>query len=494
MQAEAQVRRDEIRLRLVRPFDQTDARCASLFGKVFIQTRIEIFFRLVEPIEIKVIEVYSRNWMNFNQGVGGALDRAVLAGGTQQAAHQRGLAGAEVAFEPDHAARGDGGGQLAAEIERGGFVGEWQRKMFGMHDLKEKIRGWGLELGFDAIGFAAATPLAAEAGLNAWLAAGCHGTMDYMAAHGSKRARPAELVPGTRSVINARLNYRPASADFSAALADPQRAAISSYALGRDYHKLIRARLQKLAERIEAAVEGLDYRAFTDSAPVMEVELAVQSGLGWRGKHTLLLQREAGSYFFLGELFTSLPLPADAPVSDHCGSCTACLESCPTQAFDGAYQLDARRCISYLTIEHPGAIPEALRPLLGNRIYGCDDCQLACPWNRFAPETREADFSPRQELDTARLIDLLAWSEEEFNQRLQGSPIRRIGHERWLRNIAAALGNAPRSESVIAALQRRAEHPSAIVREHVAWALQRQAGPVATGRDGSAHHSLHDPG
>lgn len=364
-----------------------------------------------------------------------------------------------------------------------------------MHELKEKIRAWGAELGFAAIGFTDAENLAAETGLNAWLAAGCHGEMDYMAAHGGKRSRPAELVPGTRSVITARLNYRPANADFSGALADPARAAISSYALGRDYHKLLRTRLQKLADRIAGEIGAFEYRVFTDSAPVMEVELATRSGLGWRGKHTLLLERDVGSYFFLGEIFTSLPLPADTPATDHCGTCTACLQSCPTQAFDGPYRLDARRCISYLTIELKGAIPEHLRPLLGNRIYGCDDCQLACPWNRFSPVTREPDFAPRERLDTARLTELFAWSEEEFERRLQGSPIRRIGHARWLRNIAVALGNAPTDEAVLAALGSRAGHPDALVREHVAWALARhQASPVATGRDGSAHHSLHDPG
>ena len=432
--------------------------------------------------------------MNFNQRVGWALDRTSFAGGAKQSAHQCGFSGAEVTFEPDHAAGRDDRGQPATQIQGRGFIGKGQRKMVVMHDLKEKIRTWGQALGFDAIGFAVPTPLVAEAGLHAWLTAGYHGEMDYMAAHGSKRARPAELVPGTRCVITARMNYRPASVDVANALADPERAAISSYALGRDYHKLLRARLQQLADSIKKEVADVGYRVFTDSAPVMEVEWAQQSGLGWRGKHTLLLQRDAGSYFFLGEIFTTLELPPDTPVTDHCGSCTACLVSCPTQAFVAPYQLDARRCISYLTIELKEAIPEELRPLLGNRIYGCDDCQTACPWNRFAPETAEIDFQPRQGLDTARLIDLFAWTEAEFNQRLQGSPIRRIGHERWLRNIAVALGNAPCSESIQRVLQHHADHPSALVREHVAWALSRQAGPVATGRAGSEHHSLQEPG
>jgi len=343
--------------------------------------------------------------------------------------------------------------------------------------LKEDIRRWGRELGFDAIGFAGTELGAAEAGLAAWLAAGCQGEMDYMAAHhseaGYKRARPAELVPGTRCIISARLNYRSASADSRAALADPERAFVSRYAVGRDYHKLLRNRLQQLADRIETEIGAFAYRVFTDSAPVMEAELAASSGLGWRGKHTLLLDREAGSHFFLGEVYVDLPLPPDTPVTDHCGSCTACIDACPTAAITAPYRLDARLCISYLTIEFKGEIPPALRQVLGNRIYGCDDCQLACPWNRFAPLTREADFAPRLSLDTARLVDLFAWTEPEFNERLAGSAIRRIGHERWLRNIAVALGNALFSDEAVTALRGRSAHPSPLVREHVAWALAR---------------------
>ncbi len=369
--------------------------------------------------------------------------------------------------------------------------------MLGMHGLKEKIRGWGKELGFDAVGISPATTGNAEAELAAWLAAGCHGEMDYMAAHGSKRARPPELVPGTRSVICARMNYRtpsgafhPASTDFSA---DPEYAAISCYAQGRDYHKLLRNRLQKLAERITSEIGEFGYRVFTDSAPVMEEALAQQAGLGWRGKHTLLLDRDAGSYFFLGEIYTDLDLPPDGPVTDHCGTCSACIDACPTQAIVAPGKLDARRCISYLTIELKGNMPEEFRAPLGNRIYGCDDCQSACPWNRETPLTREADFAPRHGLDSARLVDLFAWSEEEFNEKLAGSAIRRIGVERWLRNIAIALGNARTSDAVIGALEARRDHPSALVREHVAWALARHQ-VVATGRDGSAHHSLQEPG
>ena len=356
--------------------------------------------------------------------------------------------------------------------------------MVGMHEyaknpaeLKDKIRCWGKDLGFDAIGFSGVQLGHAAANLEAWLAAGCHGEMDYMAAHvgaaGNKRALPAELVPGTQSIITARLNYHSASADSAAALADGERAFVSRYALGRDYHKLLRSRLQQLADRITQEIGEFAYRAFTDSAPVMEIGLAQNGGLGWRGKHTLLLERDAGSYFFLGELFTDLALPPDAPVTDHCGSCTACIAACPTQAIVAPYKLDARLCISYLTIEHKSSIPEPLRPLLGNRIYGCDDCQLACPWNRFAPLTREADFAPRQNLDLAKLVELFAWEESDFNERLAGSPIRRIGHERWLRNIAVALGNAPTGDEVLNALRSRADHASALVREHVAWALRR---------------------
>jgi epoxyqueuosine reductase len=290
-----------------------------------------------------------------------------------------------------------------------------------------------------------------------------------------KRARPAELLPGTLRVIGCRLDYWPEAAPGAEVLADGERAYVSRYALGRDYHKVLRARLQQLAERI-AAVAPHGFRVFTDSAPVLEVELASRSGLGWRGKHTLLLERAAGSYFFLGEIFTDLPLPVDAPAAPHCGRCRACLDACPTGAIVAPYRLDARRCISYLTIELKGTIPEELRPLLGNRIYGCDDCQLVCPWNRFAQYTREPDFSPRQGLDAARLVELFAWTAAEFAERTAGSAIHRIGHERWLRNIAVALGNAPSSAEVVAALRRRADDPSPLVREHVAWALARHAG------------------
>ncbi|CAG0988179.1 Epoxyqueuosine reductase [Rhodocyclaceae bacterium] len=341
-------------------------------------------------------------------------------------------------------------------------------------ELAARIRQWGRELGFDAIGFAGTALDVAEAELAAWLEAGFHGEMDYMASHGTRRSRPAELVPGTVSVITARINYLPQAAPMETVLADGTRAAISRYALGRDYHKLLRARLQKLAERIAAEAGPFGYRVFTDSAPVQEVALASMSGLGWRGKHTLLLTREAGSYFFLGEIYTDLPLPMDAPQAEHCGSCRACLDVCPTQAIVAPYTVDARRCISYLTIELKGSIPAELRPLIGNRVYGCDDCQLACPWNRFARRTGETDFAVRHGLDSASLVELFAWTEAEFKLRLAGSAIYRIGHERWLRNIAVALGNAPSSADIVAALESRRDHPSELVREHVAWALARQ--------------------
>ncbi len=310
----------------------------------------------------------------------------------------------------------------------------------------------------------------AEQGLLDWLAAGFHGDMDYMARHGLKRARPAELVSGTVAVISARMNYWPDASDAQVLLEDASRAYVSRYALGRDYHKLMRTRLQRLSERIAAEVPH-GFRVFVDSAPVLEVELASRAGLGWRGKHSLLLDREAGSFFFIGEIYTDLPLPPDRPVSDHCGRCTACIDACPTGAIVAPYKVDARRCISYLTIEHRGSIPMPLRPLLGNRIYGCDDCQLVCPWNRFARLADETDFAPRNRLDQATLVELFAWTETEFMTRLEGSAIRRIGHECWLRNIAVALGNAPTSDEVVAALMARQDDPSPLVREHVVWAL-----------------------
>jgi epoxyqueuosine reductase len=345
--------------------------------------------------------------------------------------------------------------------------------------LAATIKAWGRDLGFQAVGIADADLSPAEPGLAAWLAAGFHGEMDYMRRHGVRRARPGELVPGTVRVISARMDYLPDAADGPAALADGEKAFVSRYALGRDYHKVLRARLQKLADRIGAAVGPFGYRVFTDSAPVMEVELAARAGLGWRGKHTLLLSREAGSYFFLGEIYTDLPLPPDASVDEHCGTCGKCLDACPTGAIIAPFRLDARRCISYLTIELKGPIPVELRPLIGNRVYGCDDCQLVCPWNRYARVTREPDFRVRNGLDDIELVELFGWTETGFRERLSGSAILRIGYERWSRNLAVGLGNAPTSSRVLAALRARADDPSPLVREHVAWALARhEAGPL----------------
>jgi len=346
--------------------------------------------------------------------------------------------------------------------------------------LMVQVQAWGRELGFSQIGVAGIDLSGAEAGLGAWLAAGCHGGMDYMARHGMKRARPAELVPGTLSVITARLDYLPQDTPEGwqdhelQRLERPGEAIVSVYARGRDYHKVLRSRLQQLAERIEAAVGPFGHRVFTDSAPVLEAELAQRSGQGWRGKHTLILSREGGSMFFLGEIYVDLALPASDPVSEHCGACSACIDVCPTQAIVGPQRLDARRCISYLTIEHEGAIPEDLRPLIGNRIYGCDDCQLVCPWNKFARRSPLPDFDPREGLTGSTLVELFGWTEEQFLQRTEGSPIRRIGHARWLRNIAVAMGNAlaKRDDPAIrAALVAQSGHASALVREHVAWAL-----------------------
>ncbi|OSO81278.1 tRNA epoxyqueuosine(34) reductase QueG [Burkholderia pseudomallei] len=376
-------------------------------------------------------------------------------------------------------------------------------------ELASRIKAWGRELGFGAIGISDTDLSEAEAGLAAWLEAGCHGEMDYMAKHGMKRARPAELVAGTRRVISARLAYLPAGtldgapdaqgarrdwrAREAARIADPQAAVVSVYARGRDYHKVLRNRLQTLAERIEAEIGAFGHRVFTDSAPVLEVELAQKAGVGWRGKHTLLLQRDAGSFFFLGEIYVDVPLPADAQTSPdaapetpgaHCGSCTRCLGACPTGAIVAPYRVDARRCISYLTIELHGSIPEPLRPLIGNRVYGCDDCQLVCPWNKFAQAAPVADFDVRHGLDRASLVELFEWTAEQFDERMQGSAIRRIGYERWLRNFAVGLGNALRAApggiapdaraAIVAALRARLDDPcvSALVREHVEWALR----------------------
>ncbi|MGK5051030.1 tRNA epoxyqueuosine(34) reductase QueG [Janthinobacterium sp. RB2P8] len=347
--------------------------------------------------------------------------------------------------------------------------------------LARTIKEWGRELGFAEVRIADVDLSHMEAPLQAWLAAGYHGEMDYMASHGMKRARPAELVPGTVRAISARMNYLPPAlgpdwrVHEAARDADPAAAVISVYARGRDYHKVMRSRLQQLAERIKGEIGDFGYRVFSDSAPVMEVELAQKGGLGWRGKHTLLINRQGGSFFFLGEILIDVPLPVDPPEIARCGQCSACITVCPTQAILGPYQLDARRCISYLTIELKGAIPVEMRPLIGNKVYGCDDCQTVCPWNKFAQRAVVPDFDERHSLGSVGMVELFAWTEEEFNRRMEGSAIRRIGHERWLRNLAVGMGNAAAKArgqaDIVAALLSRREHPSAIVSEHVEWAL-----------------------
>ncbi len=419
------------------------------------------------------------------------------------------------------------GGQLLREGLRGCLIGPIQNSFYnqGMHATREpintqeflqRLRKWGAELGLSQIGVATCDLSDAEPGLQAWLDAGFHGSMHYMASHGMKRARPAELVPGTVSVITARLDYLPESISVRPELVErqegfdpstssgqaklspngtgevsswqtiefsrlerPAEGIVSVYARGRDYHKVLRARLQKLADRIAQEIGPFGHRVFTDSAPVLEAELAARSGIGWRGKHTLILSREAGSMFFLGEIYVDLALPATAPVAAHCGSCTSCLDVCPTQAILEPYLLDARRCISYLTIEHAGPIPLELRPLMGNRIYGCDDCQLVCPWNKFAQRSALPDFDERAGLTGQQLVTLFSWSEEEFLRYTEGSAIRRIGHERWQRNIAVAMGNALRNSSLSNSdkaairqiLDEKKPSASALVEEHIDWAL-----------------------
>ncbi len=342
-------------------------------------------------------------------------------------------------------------------------------------DLASRIREWALELGFQQLGITDIDLGEHPAYLQRWLDAGYHGEMAYMDRHRALRSEPAALVPGTLRVLSLRMDYLTEGADPVQVLESPDKAYISRYTLGRDYHKLVRKRLAQLAKRIEAEAGG-SYRAFVDSAPVLERAIAERAGLGWIAKNTMLINSQAGSWFFLGEIYTDLPLPVDLPQQDkHCGTCRACLDICPTDAFVGPFELDARRCISYLTIEHAGSIDESLRPLMGNRIFGCDDCQLVCPWNKFAQSSAEEDFTPRHRLDDRELVELFLWEEGEWLANTEGSAIRRIGYERWLRNLAVALGNAPRTDAVIAALKQRAGYPSELVREHVAWALSRHA-------------------
>ncbi|MEO0437065.1 MAG: tRNA epoxyqueuosine(34) reductase QueG [Pseudomonadota bacterium] len=342
-----------------------------------------------------------------------------------------------------------------------------------------RLRAWSQELGFAQLGISDVDLTEHEGHLQRWLEAGYHGDMQWMAEHGTKRSRPQELIPGTCRVLSLRMDYQPQGADPQALLEDSSKAYIARYTLGRDYHKLVRKRLAKLAKRIEEELGGGRYRAFVDSAPVLERALAERAGLGWIGKNSMLINKQAGSWFFLGEIFTDLPLPTDAPQeTTHCGSCTSCIDVCPTGALVGPGQLDARRCISYLTIEHKGSIDPHLRPLMGNRIFGCDDCQVFCPWTKFAQPTQENDFQPRHGLDDQSLVDLFLWDEVTWARKTEGSALRRIGYERWLRNIAIALGNAPGSSAVISALRLRAEHSSPLVREHVHWALARHSTAV----------------
>jgi len=350
-------------------------------------------------------------------------------------------------------------------------------------ELADQIKRWGVELGFGAVGIADLDVASAAQQLQKWIEQGFHGQMKYMQRHAALRAAPYRLQPGALRVISARLDYRPRNDNDSwvqreqGRLAQDGTALISIYARGRDYNKVLRTRLRELGERIAREVQRPPYRPYCDSAPILEVELARKAGLGWRGKHTLLLSREAGSMFFLGEILTDLPLPADAPVTEHCGSCTNCIDVCPTRAITAPYLLDARRCISYLTIEHAGSIPEELRPLMGNRVYGCDDCQLVCPWNRYAKRASLPDFDVRNGLDSASLVELFSWNAEQFAARHAGSAILRIGYERWLRNLAVGLGNAKTTPAIVAALRSRENHESAIVREHVRWALWRHGAP-----------------
>jgi epoxyqueuosine reductase len=347
--------------------------------------------------------------------------------------------------------------------------------------LTENIKTWGEALGFQQLGIADIDLKKHEKFLQDWLDRGFHGEMSYMESHGMKRARPAELLSGTLRVISVRMDYLPPDASFARTLQNQNKAYVSRYALGRDYHKVMRSKLKKLGEKIQQHCAGLSLRPFVDSAPVLEHAIAEKAGIGWTGKHSLTLNKEAGSWFFLGELFINLPLPVDQPVQENCGSCNACMTICPTQAIVEPYLVDARRCISYLTIEQKGVIPEQYRTLIGNRVYGCDDCQLICPWNRYAQLTEQTDFHPRKQLHQKDLIELFDWDEQTFLSNTEGSAIRRIGFERWQRNIAVGLGNAPFDRAIVAALQKRLVDSSELVAEHIEWAIKQQLAKSQTG-------------
>lgn len=495
---------------LVRPLHEFEARP----GKDVAKARVFPFLRVVESVKVKMPDgpscVSRARLVWLDHGVGRTFDAARHPGSTQQVAHECGLTRAQIAAQLDariaptrplaealRQLRGKGlcGGLVRPQALPMGWGGgasynrrvTAQRTQIDLLELWPQIQIWARELGLSQIGVAGIDLSSAEPGLQAWLDAGFHGSMGYMESHGMKRARPAELVPGTVSVITARMDYLPQdtppdwSARETARSLQPGEAVVSLYARGRDYHKVLRSRMQKLQDRIAEAIGPFGHRVFTDSAPVMEAELATRSGLGWRGKHTLVLSREAGSMFFLGELFVDFALPETPATSAHCGQCTACMDLCPTQAIVGPYKLDARRCISYLTIEHAGPIDEALRPLIGNRIYGCDDCQLACPWNKFAQVSTLPDWEVREGLGAGRIAELMSWNEAEFLRRTEGSAIRRIGYSRWLRNLALAAGNALASSALPEAerqvllqdLAVHADHPDPVVQEQVAWSLAR---------------------
>lgn len=493
-----------------RPFCQFQ----SIARKNVPETGVFPLARIIKAVEIEMPYRHGGALVWLHHGIGGAFDAAGNAQRTQQVAYQGGFARAQVAVQGDV-----GIAQLGQGCQ---LLGECRRIVLGLPDelahrrrwrgfynrgdmvcssqLVPQIQDWARELGFSQIGVAGVDLSSAEPGLLQWLEQGCHGEMHYMASHGLKRARPAELVPGTLSVITARMDYLPQATpkgwqavEFSR-LERPEEAIVSVYARGRDYHKVLRARLQKLADRIALEVGAFGHRVFTDSAPVLEAELAQRSGQGWRGKHTLVLSRDAGSMFFLGEIYVDMALAPTEPVAAHCGSCSACMQACPTGAIVGAHQVDARRCISYLTIEHDGPIPLELRPLLANRIYGCDDCQLACPWNKFAQPSQLPDFDARPGLAGSSLVQLLAWDEAQFLRRTEGSPIRRIGHLRWQRNIAVAMGNALRSlsggaerDAIQSALQVQLLHSNDVVREHVQWALAQAPAELAAAAASTSH-------